>query len=312
MGYEESPPANSPLIWKISPSYPLFASPNLIPSASVQYCWKRFSASHPVSIPTSNDTTTMPANRTFDFPVSTLLRDSKRLHAALVDAATGPAVARRLAKKNPTAGQPDTVFAPLFEAQIQLVESGGIAQSGAFGEIGQMTQEQIEAFTELEHLLSGARRSATLAFAKNDARLHSEFQVGIHEPANFSSEIDRAQKILAACQIHSDALDDHGWIDEDTAALATSIHLLDGGDTEHEAAKDQKKGFTQGRNLAANALYKMCLSIQNAARLAHPATKAAKDPSILVARNRFLLDEFPPRSREKPEDTTQPPTPPAL
>ena len=254
----------------------------------------------------------MPANRSFDFPVSTLLRDSKRLHAALADPTVGPAVARRLAKKNPTAGQPPTEFAPLFEAQIQLVENGGIAQSGAFGEIGQMTQEQVDAFAELERLLSGARRSATLTFPKNDARLHSEFQVGIHEPADFPSEIDRAKKILAACQTHADALDDHGWIGEDTTALATSIDLLDGGDTEHEAAKDQKKGFTQGRNLAANALYKMCLSTQNAARLAHPATKAAKDQTTLVARNRFLLDEFPPRSREKPEDTTPPPTPLAL
>jgi hypothetical protein len=249
----------------------------------------------------------MPANRSFDFSISTLLRDSRLLHAALVDSTVGPAVARRLAKKNPAAGQPDTVFAPLFEAQIQLVESGGIAQSGAFGEIGQMTQEQIEAFAELERLLSGARRSATLAFPKNDARLHSEFQVGIHEPADFSSEIARAKKIHAACQTHAAALDDHGWIHEDTAALATSIDLLDGGDAEHEAAKDQKKGFTQGRNLAANVLYKMCLSIQNAARLAHPTTKAAKDPTLLVARNRFLLDEFPPRSVARVSDKPVPP-----
>jgi hypothetical protein len=34
-----------------------------------------------------------------------------------------------------------------------------------------------------------------------------------------------------------------GWIDEDAIVLANTIDLLDGGDTEHEAAKDQKKGF---------------------------------------------------------------------
>ncbi len=172
-----------------------------------------------------------------------------------------------------------------------------------------MTQEQVEAFAEIERLLSGARRSATLAFPKNDARLHSEFQVGIREPSDFPSEIDRAKKILAACQTHADALDDHGWIDEDTSALAASIDLLDGGDTEHEAAKDQKKGFTQARNLAANALYKMCLSVQNAARLAYSATQAAKDENILVARNRYLLDEFPPRGGASAGD--KPVTPPA-
>lgn len=253
----------------------------------------------------------MPAIRTFAFPVSTLLRDSKRLLAALLDPATGPAVARRLSKKNPVAGQPDIVFAPLFEAQIQLVENGGIAQSGAVGEIGQMTQEQVEAFAELERLLSGARRSAALAFPGNDPRLHSEFQVGIREPADFASEITRASKVLAACQTHADALDDHGWIEEDTTALAAAIDLLDGGDTEHEAAKDKKKGFTQARNLAANTLYKMCLSVQNAARLAYPSTKADKDEAILVARNRFLLGEFPPRANNGNSDKPAPPTPPA-
>jgi hypothetical protein len=251
----------------------------------------------------------MSTPRKFDFPISTLVRDSKLLHAALVDATVGPAVARRLAKKNPVAGQPDIVFAPRFEAQITLVENGGIAQSGAIGSIGQMTQEQIEAFAELERLISGARRSAVLAFPKNDARLHSEFQVGIHEPSDFASEIERAKKILAACEAHADALDDHGWIDEDTTALAAFIDLLDGGDTEHEAAKDSKKGFTQGRNLAANALYKQCQSIQNAARLAYPASKAAKDEATLVARNRFLLDEFPPRGGTSAGD--KPVTPPA-
>ncbi len=173
-----------------------------------------------------------------------------------------------------------------------------------------VTQEQIEAFAEMERLLSGARRSANLAFPDNDVRLRSEFQVGIHEPTDFASEIERAGKVHAACLLHADALDNHGWLDEDTTALGNAIDLLDGGDAEHEAAKDQKKGFTKARNLAADALYKMCLSVQNAARLANPTARAAKDQATLVARNRFLLDEFPPRDREKPEVTTPLPTPP--
>ena len=107
-----------------------------------------------------------------------------------------------------------------------------------------------------------------------------------------------------------DALDDHGWMDEDTDSLEALINLLDGGDSEHEAAKDRKKGFTKGRNLAADGLYKMCRSVQNAARLAYPAAKADRDETILVARNRFLLDEFPPRDRGKEEDSTPAPAPP--
>jgi hypothetical protein len=252
----------------------------------------------------------MSTNRTFNFPISTLVRDAKLLHAALIDSTVGSAVARRLAKKNPIADQPATEFAPLFDAQIKLVENGGIAQSSAIGEVGEMTQEQVEAFNDMERLLSGARSSAHLAFPDNDVRLRSEFQVGIHEPSDFSSEMERAGKVHAACLLHADALDDHGWLEEDTTLLGTKIDFLDGGDTEHEAAKDKKKGFTKARNLAANALYKMCLSTQNAARLAYPANKAAKDESVFVARNRFLLDEFPPRDREKPEAATPRPTPP--
>jgi hypothetical protein len=252
----------------------------------------------------------MPANRKFDFPVSTLIRDAKRLLGALVDPVTGPAVARRLLVRTSDSALPGTPFAIGFEAQIKLVEKGGADQSGAFGGIGQMTEEQAAAFTELERLMAGARRSAALAFPSNDARLHSEFQVGIHEPQDFASEIERARKICAACEIHAAALAVHGWIDEDTTGLAAAINVLDDGDGVHEAAKDQKKGFTKGRNLAANTLYKMCQSVQNAARLAYPGINASKDEAVLVARNRFLLDEFPPRGGASAGDKPAPPTPP--
>lgn len=42
---------------------------------------------------------------------------------------------------------------------------------------------------------------------------------------------------------------------------------------------------------------------------ASPTAKAAKDEATLVARNRYLLDEFPPRDRENPEAITPLPTP---
>ena len=103
-----------------------------------------------------------------------------------------------------------------------------------------MAQEQVEAFAEMERLLSGARRSASLAFPKGDVRHRNEFQVGVHEPDDFASVIERAHKVLAACQTHADALDDHGWLDEDTTALDAVIDLIDGGDNQHEAAKDKK------------------------------------------------------------------------
>lgn len=129
----------------------------------------------------------MPASRTFDFSVSTLIRDSKRLLGALCDPATGPPVAKRLKVKNPVAGQPDVEFDPGFDAQIKLVEKCGNDQSTAVGGIGEMTVEQAAAFTELERLMAGARRSATLAFPANDVRRHSEFQVGNRTPQDLAS-----------------------------------------------------------------------------------------------------------------------------
>jgi hypothetical protein len=86
--------------------------------------------------PNPQPNTIMSASLTFNFPISTLIRDSKLLHAALIDATIGPALARRLSKKNSDPALPDIVFAQIFDAQIQLVENGSI---------GQMTQEQIEA-----------------------------------------------------------------------------------------------------------------------------------------------------------------------
>jgi hypothetical protein len=58
------------------------------------------------------------------------------------------------------------------------------------------------------------------------------------------------------------------------------------------------------------ALNKMCQSVQNAARLAYHATKAPQDQATLVARNRFLPDEFPPRGGTSTGDKPAPPPAP--
>src|SRR5207237_273551 len=119
-------------------------------------------------------------------------RDGKRLLAALTDSTVGPVVVTRLTTaKNP---QP----ADAFGKQIALVEKGGADQSGATGDASGLTQAQAAALGELERLMSAARRSATLAFLSGDPRLHSEFQVGVHDPHNLASELERAKKIFAA------------------------------------------------------------------------------------------------------------------
>lgn len=105
--------------------------------------------------------TTTPRN--FAFPVSTLIRDAKLLLGALADATVGPAVLARLT--NDSNAHPDAAL----DAQIQLVETGGAAQSGAAGDVSGLTQAQARAFNELERLMSAGRRSGTLAFPAGDS-----------------------------------------------------------------------------------------------------------------------------------------------
>ena len=214
----------------------------------------------------------MSLQRNFTFPISTLIRDAKLLLGALRDAQHGSPVTARLKEGYDAA----------FAEQIRLVEKGGTDQSGAIGTLGNLTEAQTVAVGELERLMSGARRSAGLAFPQNDVRLRSEFQVGVHEPGGLGSELERAEKIRAACVVHADA-------------LADAIALLSDGDEDQENAKKRKLGLTTARTVAANALYRQCLSVQNAARLAYPGTKAANDATVVEARGRYLLDEFPPR-----------------
>ena len=161
--------------------------------------------------------------------------------------------------------------------------------------------------------MSAVRRTATLLFPKGDPRLHAEFKVGINEPQDLASELERARVILTGCQPHAEALAEHGWVAEDTQALSDAIELLGGADDDQEASSDKKKGITAARTLAANALYKQCLTVQNAARLAYPSTKLGKLDGMEEARARFLLDEFPPRggtATGQSPDPHGPPTPP--
>ncbi len=65
-------------------------------------------------------------------------------------------------------------------------------------------------------------------FPGNDARLHSEFQIGNNGPQDLDSELGRAGLILAACKTHADALSEHGWIEADTTLLEESITTLGG------------------------------------------------------------------------------------
>jgi hypothetical protein len=228
----------------------------------------------------------MSHQRTFDFPVAVLLGGANRLLAALRDPTAGPAVLKRFKQG----------YDATFQAQITLVEKGGGDQSTAGGALTELTDEQGLAYTEMERLMSGARASAMLVFAKGDPRLHTEFTVGAQEQSHdLDHELQYANIILKACQTYAAQLAEHGWTADDTTALSTNITTLEGAVPVHDTANDTKKRITSGRNAAASVLYKQCLSVQNAARLAYPVSQAGKVAGITENRARFLLDEFPPK-----------------
>lgn len=229
----------------------------------------------------------MTHQRSFNFAVALLIGQATRLLAALRDTVAGPAVLKRL--------KPG--FDDALEAQIQLVQKGGTDQSSAGGALIQLTQAEAEAYTEMERLMSDARHSATLAFPKGDPRLHIEFSVGVQDQSHdLDHEMDYANTIATGCQTYAAQLAEHGWTADDTTALAGFISTLEGDPALRDTAGDKKKRLTSARNSGANDLYKMCLSTQNAARLAYPITQAGKVAGVTEARARFLLGEFPPHN----------------
>src|SRR5438105_1978712 len=73
-------------------------------------------------------------------------------------------------------------------------------QGGKTGDAGDLTTDQRAAFREVERLTADARRSARQAFPGDDVKLRSEFQVGINEPQDLASQLDRAGKTLVAAR----------------------------------------------------------------------------------------------------------------
>ena len=200
-------------------------------------------------------------------------------------------------------------FNATLEAQIKLVQKGGTDKSTAEGGIHLLTQAQADAYTEMERLMSDARRSAGLVFSKGDPRLHIEFSVGVQDQSHeLDHELEYANNIAKGCTTYAEQLAEHGWTADDATALAGCITTLQGDPAVRDTAGDAKKRITSGRNSAGNDLYRMCLSVQNAARLQYPVTQIGKVAGIVEARARCLLDEFPPKGGG---NGTPPPTPSA-
>ena len=112
-------------------------------------------------------------------------------------------------------------------------------------------------------------------------------------------ELEFANTIVKGCTTYAAQLAEHGWTADDTTALSGYVATLEGDPALRDTASDTKKRITSARNSGANDLYKVCLSVQNAARLAYPITQAGKVAGVTEARARYLLDEFPPDTRQR-------------
>ena len=244
----------------------------------------------------------MSTRRKFNFPLATLTHSADLLGKAVVDPDYQAAMTARLGAE----------FITAFPAKITALTGGATAQSSQTGDLSQLTVQQQEDFQEMERLTAGARRTARLALPGQDTVLSAEFQVGEAGSKSLAATIARARLTHAAALKYATELQTKGWIPADTTALGTAIAALAEVGTEQEQASDDRLGLTNEKIIAANALYADCLTLQNAARLQYPAgTDAAGNAKNITQRARFLLEQFPPRDREKPDGGTQDPVPPA-
>lgn len=244
------------------------------------------------------------SERSFNFPVSILVRDAQLFAGALRNDIGAP-VAKRL----------PTTFVDEFTALIEQVSTGSAGQKAATGHTGQLTKVQNAALDEVKRLTAAARESAKLAYPDNPVLLRQAFQVGNSDPVSLASILERAVTVQDACVKHAEALAGQGWQADDTAAFATAIATLEGADQSQEASKGDKKAATAAKNAKANKLYAKCQSVQNAVELAYPEAKTATDEKVVAARARFLMDTFPPQpgaaTEEETTDTDNPPQPPS-
>jgi hypothetical protein len=252
--------------------------------------------------------TSQQPKRRFNFLLSILLRDGDKLLAAINDPVHTVKIKARLGES----------IASDVNNKLVAVRDALNLRAAKTGEAGELTKDQKFALHEMERLTAGARRTASLAFRGQKVVRHDEFQVGVNEPQGLDSELLRAGIIASSCAKHAVELGKQGWIAADTASLHAAIATLSGTDQEHEDAIIDRMELTGDATRAANALYDELLRVQNGARLQWPLPPAGVEiaSGILSARNKFLLDTFPPRDRSQPDAGATPapaptPAPPA-
>jgi hypothetical protein len=232
-------------------------------------------------------------NRKYHFPLAILIGEGK----LITDAATAhPEVATRLDPAYLT----DTVVV------LGKVKDQAADQQQKRGQTGVLTRAQLDKIHALQKEMHDARESAKLAFPQQAVKLREQFQVGVHQPHDLQSQLQRGRTILAGLQAAENAptLAGKGWTAADTAALDGAIQAIENDQTLLENAKDAGIGSTGQKNTQADDLYDRLLTIQNAANRQWPDT----DPANVQARADFRFGKFPPKDHGG-HHVEPPPTP---
>lgn len=230
----------------------------------------------------------------FHFPTPTVLRDGDAIATA---AETHTELNARL---------PDGCVAAT-RALLGTVAADDATMKGRKGGVGTLTKDQNALLKQLNKWISRARQTAGLAFKGQDVKLREEFQVGVNEPNDLASVLQRARTIVVAIKQaeNAPAMKAKGWLDTDTTAFDGLVTSLAATDSTQETGKGGAKDATSTRNHNANLLYDNLRTIQNAADLQWPDDV----PANAGLRDEFRLRTFPPRSGNSAKPP--PPAPPA-
>jgi hypothetical protein len=253
----------------------------------------------------------MPVDLSFNFPLTLLIKEGKLIFAAANDTEHLDKIKARLAARSPN-------FLEETGQLIGTVESGTSTQKAKAGLVGNLTDEVGAAVAAMNSCVAGAKDSAKLAFAGQDVKLRTEFQIGINKPNDLASVLSRAIIIRDSSENadNAKALALEGWIASDSVKLRAAIKAVEDAEDVKAKGKINRVRSTGDRNADANTLFEDLLTIQNAASLEYPDSLPENGP----IRDQFRLNQFPPTGGAKPpanptsppgqSPASAPPTPP--
>jgi hypothetical protein len=187
-------------------------------------------------------------------------------------------------------GRLDPTLLPAAAALCKKLTDDIVAQKGAKGGLGQLTQAQILALDVLHHCVAQAQKTAKLAFPGDSVIQHETFQTGPHQHNDLGSYLSRVDIVLGGVLANLAALKKQGWSDKETTAFQTARAAFGPAEQYRETSIGGAKDKTTAKNADATQLYANLLTIQNAADLEYPAA----NPANAGTRATFRLGIFPP------------------